>query len=87
MPTKPDPVLAAALERELFARFGPMLSGEDLWVALGYPSMEAFRQALSRNLLPVPVFSLPHRRGKFALVKDVAHWLAICRATATLPSK
>jgi len=87
MPTPADPVLATALEGELFARFGPTLGGEDLWVALGYPSMEAFRQALSRGLLPVPVFSLPHRRGKFALVKDVAQWLAICRATATLPAK
>ncbi|PRH81268.1 hypothetical protein [Arenimonas caeni] len=86
MSTPPDPTLAAALERELFARFGPLLGGDDLWGALGYPSMEAFRQALARNQLPVPVFPLPHRRGKFALVKDVAQWLAACRATATRPT-
>lgn len=58
-----------------------MLSGDALRVALGYPSMEAFRQALSRKTVPVPVFSIKQRRGKFALVRDVAQWLAAQRST------
>jgi hypothetical protein len=29
--------------------------------------------------LPVPVFAIAHRRGKFALCKDVAQWLAQLR--------
>lgn len=60
----------------------PVLGGDDLQAALGYPSREAFRQALFRDAVPVPVFSLPRRRGKFALVKDVASWLAHCHAQA-----
>lgn len=53
-----------------------MIANEDLRIALGYPSMNAFRQALVRKTVPIPVFTLPKRKGKFALVKDVARWLA-----------
>ena len=28
------------------------------------------------TLVPVEIFSLPNRRGKFALSRDVAEWLA-----------
>jgi len=64
------------LERELSSLHGPMMSGDKLRVALGYPSQEAFRQAFVRKKTPIPVFSIEHRRGKFALTKDVARWLA-----------
>lgn len=79
--------LAKELEDELTARYGPMVSNEDLRIALGYPSKEAFRQALSRKRVPVPVFSLPQRRGKYALVKDVAAWLAAQRDAAIVGGK
>lgn len=68
--------LAAALEKDLFSRHGPLIGGEALRAALGYSSMDAFRQALVRKTVPVSVFSIANRRGKFALVKDVANWLA-----------
>jgi len=68
--------LALVLERGLMEKHGPMIANDALRIALGYPSMEAFRQALVRKTVPVPVFGLENRRGKFALVKDVAHWLA-----------
>ena len=73
-----DPLisLASKLEQDLFARYGPMLGGKDLQAALGYRSGDAFRQAVSRNTIPVPIFSIDNRRGKFALVMDVATWLA-----------
>lgn len=74
--------LAKELEEELTSRYGPMVSNEDLRIALGYPSKDAFRQALSRKRAPVPVFSLPQRRGKYALTKDVAAWLAAQRNAA-----
>jgi hypothetical protein len=32
--------------------------------------------------VPVPVFSIKNRRGKYALVKDVASWLAQQRNAA-----
>lgn len=74
--------LARALENDLLSRFGPLVGQDDLRATLGYPTMEAFRQAQARRQLPVPVFSLPNRRGKFALAKDIAMWLAACRSTA-----
>lgn len=64
------------LKDELTERYGPMVSGNDLRLVLGYPSQAAFRQALTRGTLPIPVFSVEHRRGKFAFVQDVAAWLA-----------
>ncbi len=79
-----DEQLAAALECDLLTRYGPMVSGDVLRLVLGYASKEAFRQALSRQTVPVPVFTLPNRRGKFALVKDIAAWLAAQRARAVL---
>ena len=86
----PSPSLADLLERDLLTRHGsPLLGGDDLRSALGYPSVEALRQAISRGTVPVPVFDVAHRRGKFALTKDVATWLAQLRqaATATAPCK
>ena len=75
--------LAHQLEQEMTDRYGPLMGGENLCRYLGYPSSDAFRQALSRGTIPVPVFSIPSRRGKFALVKDVAVWLASHRAKAS----
>lgn len=69
-------VLADELERELTARYGPMLGSKDLWQALGFRSPNAFRQALSRGTLAVPVFEVQNRRGRFALTRDVALWIA-----------
>lgn len=79
----PNSDLAQILEQDLYERHGPLLCNEALRTALGYPTMHAFRQALSRRTVPVPVFGLENRRGKYALVKDVAVWLASQRTAAT----
>lgn len=80
--------LAELLERELMAKHGPLISNDDLRIALGYVSMEAFRQSLARKTMPIPVFPLANRRGKYALVKDVAIWLAQQReASVSEPKK
>lgn len=71
--------LTHEIERNLFDRYGPLIADDTLRIALGYKSMEAFRQAIARGTLGVPVFSIPNRRGKYALVKDVAAWLATLR--------
>lgn len=78
--------LAKSLEEDLLRRFGPLVGQEDLRAALGFATMEAFRQALVRRKVEVPVFSLPNRRGKFALAKDVAEWLSKMRALS-VPEK
>ncbi len=59
----------------LTSAYGPIVGGEKLSRLLGYPSSEAFRQALSRGQLPVETFNIPHRRGKFAYTGDIAAWL------------
>lgn len=71
--------LARSLEQDLLMRYGPMIGQDDLRQALGYASLASFRQAYCRGQLPVPVFAIPHRRGKYALVKDLALWLASSR--------
>ena len=76
------PDLALTLEQDLLEKHGPMIANDALRAALGYSSMNAFRQALVRKTVPVPVFSVEKRRGKFALVKDVARWLAKVRNDA-----
>lgn len=68
--------LKQALEAELLNKYGPLIGGSDLTKALGYPSQDSFRQGVARGTVPVPIFSIPHRRGKFTLAKDLAAWLA-----------
>lgn len=81
MTEKQTDELEKEIEEQLLRLHGPMITGDALRAALGYPTMEAFRQALSRKTVPIPVFSIALRRGKFALVQDLAHWLAVQRNT------
>lgn len=55
--------------------YGPMISGAALWRLLGYRTAAAFRQADKRGSLPVPTFSIPHRKSRHAWTKDVSAWL------------
>lgn len=69
--------LAHELEADLYRLYQtPMLSGSNLQKALGFSSINGYRQAQTRKKLPIPVFQLENRRGSYALVKDVAFWLA-----------
>lgn len=68
--------LADKLQEGLLARHGPVLGGEDLARALGYRSLAAFRQARRRSQVDIALFTLPNRRGVFALTLVVATWLA-----------
>lgn len=68
--------LASELENKLYQSLGPMIYGDALYKSLGYSSADAFRQAVSRKTVPVDVFSIEKRRGKFALTRDVAKWIA-----------
>lgn len=68
--------LVAKLEKDLLELYGPMISGKSLVKVLGYSSADAFRQAVSRGTVPVKVFPIENRRGRFALACDIAKWLA-----------
>lgn len=63
------------LEARLIRTLGPIVGGSALSRALGYPSQGAFRKALVRGRLPVRVFELDGRRGRFAFTSDIAEWL------------
>jgi len=82
-----EEALAELLEQELMGKYGPLISNDDLRQALGFASNDAFRQALARKTMPIPVFPLPNRRGKYALVKDLALWLSRQREAAAAQMK
>lgn len=75
--------LARELNDELVCRYGLLLSSTDLAKVLGYPSANAYCQAVVRGTVPVPLLRIPNRRGKFALARDVAVWLSQQRQLAT----
>jgi hypothetical protein len=55
---------------------GELVSGEALWIALGYRTPASFRQAAHRNTVPIHVFDIPHRRGKHAFRADLDAWVS-----------
>ena len=64
------------MEMQLIEKHGPLMTGPALWQALGFSSSAAFRKARSRGHIGLAVFSIPQRRGAYAMTRDVAHWLA-----------
>lgn len=71
--------LTSELEAVLTERYGLMLPSRVLWKLLGYPSTDAWRKAIQRKTIPVPIFKIPERSGYFALSRDVAVWIAKAR--------
>lgn len=80
----PDDLLQCHIERGLIERCGPLVGGDELYRALGFATGMAFRQALTRRTLEVPIFTIPGRRGRFALAHDVAAYIVRCRASADI---
>jgi hypothetical protein len=69
--------LAKKLELDLLHVYGsPMLTSEQLQKVMGYRSIYALRQAITRKTFPIKIFKIDKRKGHFALVEDVACWLA-----------
>ena len=69
------------LRAELLNLYGPVLGRADLVRALGYSNAAAFRQARRQGRISLNIFTLPARRGSFALSTDVADWLIAARQT------
>jgi hypothetical protein len=65
----------SALEESLLAKNGELMTGEPLRWSLGYRSERTFARAVKGGTVPVPLISLPGRRGWFARTRDVAAWL------------
>lgn len=83
----PADLLVQNLEALIVEKYGVVLTGRSLMRVLGYPSLEALRQAIRRGTVPIPVFPLPHRRGKGALASDAARWLATQRQSSEMPKQ
>jgi hypothetical protein len=79
--------LRTELLNDLEQRHGPVLGGSDLAAALGHRSAASLRQARRRGQVAVPLFTLPKRKGHFALALEVADWLARARLGLTGPEK
>ncbi|WP_157281801.1 hypothetical protein [Pelomonas sp. Root1237] len=73
---------ADELHRELEMLHGPLFGGPLLVAALGHANAASLRQARKRGRVPVPLFTLPQKRGYFALTRDIAAWLAAARLSA-----
>ena len=72
-------LLTQELRQALEERHGPMLTGHALASCLGHGSVAGLRQARRRGHVTVALFTVPKRRGYFALTRDVADWLARAR--------
>lgn len=75
-PRHADEAKYPSIADSLQEKHGYLIGGGALVKALAYPNTSAFRQAHSRGTVPVTVFDIPNRRGKFAYTADVAAWLA-----------
>ena len=64
-----------SLVTQMVRDHGHMLTGDSLWMALGFKSAAAFRQARLREQVGVKIFKIKHRRGAFAYTADVAAWI------------
>jgi hypothetical protein len=70
-------MLALKLERELMHAYGsPLLTGQKLAEAMGFRSIHSLRKQMSQKNFPIELFTINGRRGRFALVRDIALWLA-----------
>lgn len=74
------PETLAQLEKDLVQQLGQVVGGGALTRALGFRTQGAFRQAFARKRLPIPVFELEGRRGRFAHTLDIARWMWTTRA-------
>jgi transcriptional regulator with XRE-family HTH domain len=59
-----------------------LVGSETLWKVLGYRSPGAFRQAAHRGHVPIPLMTFPHRRGRYALRREVTSWLRQVASTS-----
>lgn len=64
-----------SLADQMIGHYGPTLGGHDLYAALGFKSYSAFHRSKLREEIGVNVFTLPGRRGWFALTTEIAVWL------------
>lgn len=86
LPPLADPI-ARELNDELVCLYGQLLPPAALAKVLGFPSGNAFCQAVARGNVRILLLDIPNRRGRFALARDVAVWLSEQRRLAAAVSE
>lgn len=76
-----------SLHDQLLSHWGPVVGGEALAQALGFPTTSALRQSVARGQVSLALFTIPGRRGRFALTRDVADWLALQSSSGEKPDR
>jgi hypothetical protein len=64
------------LRQKLEQTYGRVMASSQIAALLVFPSTAAFRQARRRGSISIRMFTMPGRRGSFAMTQDVAAWLA-----------
>lgn len=65
----------------LLSDWGYLMGSAGLRQALGFSSQAALRVAIDTGRVPVRVFPIEGRKGRYALTHEVAAWLASQGAT------
>lgn len=75
----------AAWIEEQIVRYGPVVGGAVLRSLLGFRTTAAFQKARLQGQLGVAVFTLPGRKGVFAVTQEASTWvLAQRQSPATI---
>ena len=72
---------------ELKQEAGYIVSGDALRRALGFSTIGAMTKAIARKKLPLPLFEMPNRRGKFIRARELAYFIACQRAKVGVQEK
>lgn len=70
-----SPLIHADLLQTFLERYGELMDAAALAALFRFPSDRAFRRAVAKGALPIPVFRIPGRPGAHARTRDVAKWL------------
>lgn len=63
------------LKSRMFEKYGPTITGDDLYQMLGFETYEAFHRARKLNQFSIKLFKLENRRGWYALTEELAEWI------------
>lgn len=76
--------LEEQIRLDLAYRYGEVIGGDTLRLVLGYATLPAMNSAIRSKKLSLPTFFVEGRKGRFALTKEVANWIAVQRCSAVV---
>jgi sRNA-binding regulator protein Hfq len=64
---------------QLTERYGEMVDLKTLSKIIGYKTVDALKYAIRKNQFEVTTFFIEGRKGRFAMIRDVASWMIECK--------